>query len=160
MSDGRSLLEIGLGDLSTNSGPKKPVGFFTVSGRGPLGVKSHRRTQFRFVGIPKGPPFGASFSILSVRAESMAVGDTSSQSPLCLGLPLVALDPLPCSSFPQQTHFVGLCRGPLPAGQRKNGPRRASSLRSGKIAAGALSAGQRKEKNGEGRRPHRTCPFP
>ena len=40
-----------------------------------LDVENHRSRHSRFVGIPKGPcPFGASFSILSVRAESMACG--------------------------------------------------------------------------------------
>ena len=49
----------------------------------------------------------------------------SSQSPLCLGLPLVALDPLPCSSFPP--HFVGLCRGPqFPLGSGKTAPKGAA----------------------------------
>ena len=127
LSDLGSLLEIGQEVHRTNSGPKKPVGFFTVSGKHCPEEKNHRSRHPRFVGIPKGPPFGASFSILSVRAESMAVGDTSSQSPLCLGLPSGALGPLPCSSFPQQTHFVGLCRGPHSATQWENCPRRIKS---------------------------------
>ena len=48
--------------------------FFDGHGNALLGVENHRRTHSRFVGIPKGSPFGASFSILSVRAESMAPG--------------------------------------------------------------------------------------
>ena len=44
--------------------------------------------------------YGRRRHVLRYAAESMAVGDTSSQSPLCLGLPPGALDPLPCSSFP------------------------------------------------------------
>ena len=97
--------------------------FFDGLGEALLGVENHRSRHSRFGGIPKGSPFGASFSILSVRAESMAAGGTSSQSPLCLGLPSGALGPLPCSSFPQQTHFVGLCRGPhFPLRSGKNPP--------------------------------------
>ena len=74
MSDGRSLLEIGQEVRRTNSGPQKTGGFLTATDGQLLDVENHRRTHSRFVGIPKGSPFGASFSILSVRAESMAPG--------------------------------------------------------------------------------------
>ena len=74
MSDGRSPLEIGQEVHRTISGPQKPGGFLTATGRQPLDVENHRSRHSRFVGIPKGSPFGASFSILSVRAESMAAG--------------------------------------------------------------------------------------
>ena len=79
----------------------------------------HRREQLSFVGLQRAVPFVGSFPHFCPHRNG-AVGDTSSQSPLCLGLPSGALGPLPCSSFPQQTHFVGLCRGPhFPLGSGK-----------------------------------------
>ena len=115
------LLEIGQEVHCTISGTQKTGGFLTATGKHCPEEKNHRKVHSRFGGIPKGSPFGASFSILSVRAESMAAGGTSSQSPLCLGLPSGALGPLPCSSFPPR--FVGLCRGPhFPLGSGKNPP--------------------------------------
>ena len=57
--------------------------FFDGHGNALLGVENHRRTHSRFVGIPKGSPFGASFSILSVRAESMAPGGPGPSGSLC-----------------------------------------------------------------------------
>ena len=83
LSDLGSLLEIGPGNLSTNSGPKKPVGFFTVSGRQPLGVENHRSKHSRFVGIPKGPPFGDSLPHLSGQSERWAPGGPGPSGSLC-----------------------------------------------------------------------------
>ena len=69
-----------------------------VSGKGGVRGGFSFLPFFLFRRSPSSAPSGGTFS--------------SSQSPLCFGLPLVALPPLPCSSSPQQTRFAGLCRGP------------------------------------------------
>ena len=74
LSDGRRPLEIGQEVHRTISGPKKPVGFFTATGRQHLGVKNHRSRHSRFGGIPKGSPFGDSLPHLSGQSERWAPG--------------------------------------------------------------------------------------
>ena len=121
LSDLGSLLEIGQENLSTNSGPQKTSRFFYGLGNAASWCRKPQNGARQICGDSKGPSLWRIFLHTFCASRKYGPRRASSQSPLCLGLPSVALGPLPCSSFPQQTHFVGLCRGPhFPLGSGKN----------------------------------------
>ena len=118
MSDGRSLLEIGPGDLSTTSGPQKTGGFLTATDGQLLDVENHRSRHPRFVGITKGPPFGASFSILSVRAESMAPGGRRHKVRFASGFRWSPSTRFLAPPFPSKPTSLGFAGAPVSARQQ------------------------------------------
>ena len=95
--------------------------FFDGHGRAIAWCRKPQKDAPQIWGDSKGPSLWRIFLHTFCASRKYGPRRASSQSPLCLGLPSVALGPLPCSSFPQQTHFVGLCRGPhFPLGSGKN----------------------------------------